>query len=100
MKTYPNSSYADNAQYWLGEANYVSRKYRSALREFKRVIEGHPDSPKIGDAMLKLGFTYYELKQYGKSRKMLEKVVRQFPKSTVSRLAQTRLNRMKTAGKK
>jgi len=100
MKAYPNSSYADNAQYWLGEANYVSRKYQSALREFKRVIEGYPDSPKIGDAMLKLGFTYYELKQYDKSRKTLEKVVKRFPKSTVSRLAQTRLNRMKTAGKK
>ena len=100
MKTYSNSSYADNAQYWLGEANYVSRKYQSALREFKRVLERYPDSPKIGDAMLKLGFTYYELKQYGKSRKMLEQVVKQFPKSTVSRLAQTRLNRMKTAGKK
>jgi len=100
MKSYPSSSYADNAQYWLGEANYVSRKYQSALREFKRVIEGYPDSPKIGDAMLKLGFTYYELKQYDKSRKILEQVVKRFPKSTVSRLAQTRLNRMKTAGKK
>jgi len=100
MKTYSNSSYADNAQYWLGEANYVSRKYQSALREFKRVLERYPDSPKTGDAMLKLGFTYYELKQYDKSRKMLEQVVKRFPKSTVSRLAQTRLNRMKTAGKK
>jgi len=100
MKTYSNSSYADNAQYWLGEANYVSRKYQTALREFKRVLERYPESPKIGDAMLKLGFTYYELKQYDKSRKLLEQVVSQFPKSTVARLAQTRLNRMKTAGKK
>lgn len=100
MKAYPNSSYADNAQYWLGEANYVSRKYKAALREFKQVLERYPESPKIGDAMLKLGFTYYELKQYDKSKKMLEQVVKQFPKSTVSRLAQTRLNRMKTAGKK
>ncbi len=99
MKAYPKSSYADNAQYWLGEANYVSRKYKAALKEFKQVLERYPESPKLGDAMLKLGFTYYELKQYDKSKKMLNEVVRQFPKSTVSRLAQTRLNRIKSAGK-
>lgn len=98
LKQYPDSSYADNAQYWLGEANYVSRKYKAAVREFKRVLEQYPDSPKRSDAMLKLGFTYYELKQWKDARRMLEQVLREFPKSTPARLAQTRLNRMKKEG--
>ena len=40
---YPNSTYADNAQYWLGEANYVSRKYSAAVKEFGKVVSNFPD---------------------------------------------------------
>ena len=36
--SYPNSKYADNAQYWLGEASYVSRDYKKALTEFQQLI--------------------------------------------------------------
>jgi tol-pal system protein YbgF len=58
MTSYPGSSYADNAQYWLGEANYVSRKYSAAVKEFGKVIATYPESTKVPDAMLKLGFTH------------------------------------------
>jgi len=35
--SYPNSKYADNAQYWLGEANYVSHSFRRVRRIRERV---------------------------------------------------------------
>jgi tol-pal system protein YbgF len=99
LKEYPNSTYADNAQYWVGEANYVSRKYKKAVEEFDRVIVRHPGSPKIADAMLKKGFTHYELGQWDKARKTLEEVIEKFPKGTAARLAETRLQRMKKEGR-
>ena len=98
LKKYPNSTYADNAQYWLGEANYVSRKYKNAVSEFGRVISVFPDSTKVPDAMLKLGFTHYELKQWTKSREMLEAVMKNYPKSSAAKLAGTRLKRMTQDG--
>jgi tol-pal system protein YbgF len=55
LHTYPNSSLADNAQYWLGEAYYVSHEYDSAAGAFRTVLKKWPDSRKASDAMLKLG---------------------------------------------
>ena len=55
LKSYPNSKYADNAQYWLGEANYVSRQYKTALDAFQTLIAKYPDSSKISGARLKIG---------------------------------------------
>lgn len=98
LSTYPNSTYADNAQYWLGEANYVSRKYTAAVKEFDKVLSNFPDSSKVPDAMLKLGFTYYELKQWDKAREILTSVMQKYPKSSAARLADTRLQRMKNEG--
>ena len=99
LKQHPGSTYADNAQYWLGEANYVSRKYRNAVTEFNKVLSSYADSPKVPDAMLKLGFTHYELKEWDKARKILEEVVQKYPKSSAARLAKTRLQRMQKEGR-
>ena len=35
LDQYPNSEYADNAQYWLGESYYVTRNYDIALTAFQ-----------------------------------------------------------------
>jgi len=98
MKQYPQSGYADNAQYWLGEANYVSRKYKVAVDEFRKVINDFPTSQKVSGAMLKLGFAYYELEDWKNARKILQSVLKQYPADTAARLAETRLQRMQSEG--
>jgi tol-pal system protein YbgF len=98
LKKYPKGSYSDNAQYWLGEANYVSRRYKQALKEFDKVIKNFPNSLKVADAMLKSGFTWYELKQWDKARSMLQAVVKRFQGSAAAQLASTRLERMSKEG--
>lgn len=95
---YPKGSYSDNAQYWLGEANYVSRNYRQALAEFNRVIAVFPSSTKVPDAMLKSGYTFYELNEWAKAKAMLKSLQQKYPKSTASQLADTRLQRMAKEG--
>jgi tol-pal system protein YbgF len=98
LEKYPGSSYADNAQYWLGEVYYVTREFQPALSEFGKVIEAYPDSTKIADAKLKIGYIQYELKDWKKARDMLGQVVQGFPGTTTARLAQERLDRMKREG--
>ena len=98
LQTHSDSKYASNAQYWLAEANYVSKRYPQALTEFSKVIEQYPASSKVADARLKLGFTYYELGQYDESRSELTKLRAQFPNSSVASLAQQRLERMAREG--
>jgi tol-pal system protein YbgF len=98
LKKYPNSGYADNAQYWLGEANYVTRKYEQAIKEFELVVTTYPQSDKRADALLKVGYCQYELKAYDKAKEALTRVVQEFPKTTAARLADNRLQRMKLEG--
>ena len=93
--TYPNSKYADNAQYWLGQANYVLRKYKKALTMFQQLISQFPDSAKSPDARLKIAYVYYELKNWSASRDALQQVIGLYPEATVAKKAKERLARMK-----
>jgi tol-pal system protein YbgF len=99
LAKHPNSGLADNAQYWVAEGNYVLRNYKLALEEFNKVVTNYPRSPKLGDAMLKIGYVYYELGAYDKSNKALHDVVARFPNTTVAKLASTRLDKMKKEGR-
>lgn len=99
LQTHPESKYAANAQYWLAEANYVSKRYPQALIEFSKVINEYPVSSKVPDAKLKFGFTYYELGQYEEARTELTRLRAQYPNSSVATLAQQRLERMSREGR-
>ncbi|MFV2031503.1 MAG: tol-pal system protein YbgF [Gammaproteobacteria bacterium] len=98
LKKYPDSSFAGNAQYWLGEANYVTRRFEQGIAEFGLVLKKYPSSTKVPDAMLKLGYTYYELKQFEQAKAMLQELRKRFPKSTAFRLAGKRLDRIRKEG--
>jgi tol-pal system protein YbgF len=94
LVSYPDSSLADNAQYWLGEAYYVNRAYPDAEVAFQRVVDKYPQSRKLGDALLKIGFCRYEMKQWQSAREVLGQVVARFTDTPAARLAQQRLDKM------
>lgn len=98
LSTYPGGKLADNAQYWIGEAHFAARRFREAATEFGKVINNYPQSPKVPDAMLKLGFSYYELADWTKARDTLEQLKGRYPQSTAAQLADRRLQKMKAEG--
>lgn len=99
VATYPDSALVDNAQYWLAEALYVERDYERALTEFNHVLEEHPQSRKVPDALLKIGYAQYELGRWADSRASLERVVSEHGGTTAARLATQRLERMTREGR-
>jgi tol-pal system protein YbgF len=94
LTAYPQGALADNAQYWLGEAYYVSKDYPNAAFAFKTVVDQYPNSRKVPDALLKLGFAQFEMKQFGSARTTLTDVTRRFPDSDAAKLANDRLKRI------
>ena len=98
LQRYPNSEYADNAQYWLGESYYVTRNYDIALEAFQGLLSKYPDSPKVADGLLQIGYTHYDLKQWDQARAALVQVQEQYPDTTLARLAGSRLRSMKLEG--
>ncbi len=98
LQRYPQSDYADNAQYWLGESYYVTRNYELALEAFNGLMSHYPQSVKQSDSLLKVGYTHYELKQWDLARAALTQVQEQYPGTTVARLAENRLRSMRVEG--
>lgn len=98
LRDHPDSSYAPNALYWLGEVYYVTRDFETALRQFQRLHEQYPDSSKKPDALLKTGFSHYELGQWERARAALEEVIAEYPGTNYSRLAENRLRTMRLEG--
>jgi tol-pal system protein YbgF len=94
LLSYPTSVLRDNAQYWLAETYYVQREFAAALPEFERVIGSYPQSAKLPDALLKIGYCNYELKNWDAARQALTQVTRLYPDTTAARLAEQRLSRI------
>jgi tol-pal system protein YbgF len=94
LATYPASPLASNAQYWLGEAYYVTRSYDDAITAFRKDTTDWPESRKAPDALVKIGFTQSAQGRNGEARATLEDVTRRFPGSEAAQLAAERLKRM------
>ncbi|NNF17019.1 MAG: tol-pal system protein YbgF [Gammaproteobacteria bacterium] len=96
---YPDSTLADNASYWLGEAHYVTADYAAALAQFEKMIGDFPASSKVPDALLKVAYCQYELKQFDQARNTLNSVINTYPNTTPARLATQRLQQMQKEGR-
>ncbi len=98
LVAFPDSQLADNAQYWLAESYYASDKFVLALKDFEVVINGHPRSRKVPDALLKIGYCNYNLKRWEAARATLTRVQADYPETTAARLAGQYLKRMQSEG--
>ena len=91
IKRFPTHDYADNAQYWLGEAFYDQKRYKRAIAEFRAVLDNYPRGNKVADALLKIGYCYAALGNEATARDLLTQVTKLYPKSGPAKLAARRL---------
>ena len=98
LRAYPNGTYSDNAHYWLGEANYVERRFGEAIDRFNIVIFQFPASRKVPDAKLRKGFALYELQRYDEARTELVEVEAEYRGRSIAALARRRIEQMNNAG--
>jgi len=88
---YPNSSYAANAHYWLGQLLFNKNELAKARREFEIVVSNYPDSSKRSDAMLKLAMVEQKENNRAKAIAVYKKLIAEYPNSSAAKLAQPRL---------
>lgn len=91
---YPSGDYADNAQYWLGEAHYVNRDFTAAREAFQKLIDKFPQSPKVPDAYLKLAYIEYDTGKTANAKQLLNDVIKRYPGSTAAKQAEKRLQKL------
>lgn len=87
----PTGPLSGNAQYWLGEAYRVNQDFNSSRAAFTKVVESYPGSPKVPDALLKLGYIEIELNNKSKASEYLNRVVNDHPNTNAARLAAKKL---------
>jgi len=91
---YPESSYAPNSHYWLGQLLFNKGDFTKAKIEFNLVVEQYLDSNKRSDAMLKLAMVEQKLNSNASAKTWYEKVLAEYPESSAAQLAQARLNNL------
>ena len=88
---FPTGGYADNAQYWLGETFYITRRFEQAVQEFERLVSTHPTSQKLTHALLKIGYSHDELGNLEEAERVLSELIERHPQSAAAGLARKRL---------
>ena len=76
----PQSTLADNAQYWIGECYYGLGKFRQSLTEFTKIF-AYSRTEKADDAQLKIARCYLALGEKDKAVAAFRKLLDEYPES-------------------
>jgi tol-pal system protein YbgF len=87
VSDYPESEYAANARYWLGECYFSLGRYKEAIESFTRVLEMNPLPKRAADAMLRIGTAWYRLDNPSKGSATLKLLIEKYPGSEAAGLA-------------
>jgi len=76
----PQSTLADNAQYWVGECYYGLGKFRQSLTEFTKIF-AYSQTEKADDAQLKIARCYLALGEKDRAMAAFQKLLDEYPES-------------------
>jgi tol-pal system protein YbgF len=95
MAQYPESRYAENAQFWIGECHMSTKRYEQAILAFQKVITDYPKGKKVPGATYRQAIAFYEINDKISARLLLNRVIRSYPQSEEAALAKKKLDAIK-----
>jgi tol-pal system protein YbgF len=94
LRTFPRSELAGDAQFYIGECNFLSGKFTEAVDAYNRTITQYPRSSQVAPALYKRGLAFERLEQYDRARESYEQVVKEYADTDAARLAKQNLDRL------
>ncbi len=91
LTSYPSSTLAPNAQYWVGMAHSGQRDYKSAIAAQRKLLSTWPESQKAPDALLSIASAQETMGDRKLAQKTLEEVIAKYPDSSAAASAKQRL---------
>jgi len=91
LVTYPSSSLAPNAQYWIGMGHSGQRDYKSAIAAQRKVLAAWPDSEKAPDAMLSIASSQETMGDRKSAQQTLQELIVRYPQSSAAASAKQRI---------
>lgn len=90
-RAHPNTTLTDNAAYWQAECSFAQGAHAQAIDEFLGVVEKHPRSNKVPDALLRVAQSWQALGKTNKSVDVFERIVDRYPESEAANAASAAL---------
>lgn len=91
VRSYPDSSYAPNAYYWLGQLFFTKNELLKAKAQFERVVAQYPQSAKAADSLAKLGQLAEREGDTAAARQFYQLLVSKYPQSKPAKAAKAKL---------
>jgi len=88
LNDFPNSIYADDAQYYLALSYKHLHYYNSAILEFENFLSVYTYSAFADDAQFNIGDCYYAIGNYDQAQTEYQKVIDDYPNSNLADEAQ------------
>jgi tol-pal system protein YbgF len=95
LATYPDTEYAGNAQFWIGECYFFEKNYEQAILEYEKVAKNYPKGNKVPYALLKQGLSFLNLGDKTSAKLLLQQVIKDYPNTNQARIARSKLQEIK-----
>ncbi|MEI6858285.1 MAG: tol-pal system protein YbgF [Shewanella sp.] len=92
IKQYPDSTYAANANYWLGQLLYNKNDFELAEQAFDTVVNRFKESNKRADSLVKLGMIAEKSGKTPSAKVYYLQVIQEYADTAAARLAQQQLS--------
>ena len=93
IASYPESEYAANARFWLGECHFHEKRYKEAIESFTRARELKPPVDRSAEALYKIGLAWYALDYPDRGEAALKDLIEKYPGSDAAKQAGKQLGR-------
>jgi len=94
IKFYPNTDYAGNCYFYLGELQFKQANYQQAVQNYDQVLQNFPSGNKAAAAQLRKGFALIELGKQDDGVAELRHLIQRYPHSTEAVQARERLRKL------
>jgi len=94
-RRYPGSVYTAQSLFWLGNAQYATRDYKTAVVTFRQLIQLAPGHARAPESWLAIANCQVEMKDVKSARKTLEDLIKAHPQSEAAAAAKERLSKLK-----
>jgi tol-pal system protein YbgF len=91
VTNFPTSEKADDAQYYIGEAYYNSKKLPEAVAAFTKILNDYPSGDKVASSLYKRGLAEVALKEKQNAVEDFKAVLQRYPDSPEAGLARNQL---------
>ena len=95
LSKYPKSDLADNAQFWIGECYMALGQFEQAILAYQNVMKKYGKGNKVPGSMLRQAIAFYEIKDKTSAKLLLNKLIKQYPKSKEADIAKKKLEIIK-----